>query len=131
MSIPEPPASYEFGELEPPRTNTHTVVVSARIVDAATSEVLSRIVDWPQPYRFIDFPDPNLIVSIEGEELKLEVRKPAKDVFLSVVKESGEVQWSDNGLDIMPGDPQTVTAKGFEGEKILIAYMGNERGFEM
>lgn len=59
------------------------------------------------------------------------MKRPVKGLVLSVVKGEGEVRWSDNALDVMPGDPQTVVARGLKGEKIFVAYMGNEHGKEV
>ena len=40
------------------------------------------------------------------------------------------VRWSDNALDVFPGDPQVVEVRGLLGKraKVRAAYMGCERG---
>lgn len=128
MQVPEPPSSSssEFAELEPKRTLTHTVVISARLIDAQTNEVLSRIADWPQPYRFVEFPDPELQVEVSGEKVTVSAKKPAKGVIFSINGE-GNVTWSDNGVDVVPGDPQEFIAKGLNGRRLKVAYMGGEK----
>lgn len=128
MQVPEPPSSSgsEFAELEPKRTLTHTVVISARLIDGQTNGVLSRIADWPQPYRFMEFPDPELQVEVSGENVTVNAKKPAKGVVFSII-EGGNVTWSDNGIDVVPGDPQEIIAKGLNGRRLKVAYMGGEK----
>ncbi|KAL1661316.1 glycoside hydrolase family 2 protein [Schizophyllum commune] len=125
---------------DPAWTTSCTVVVQARIVARGSSSlgtegaVLARGADWPQPYRYLRFPDPGLKVTVgdAGEdgarEVVLESAKPAKGVFFTV-KEGGEhLRWSDNALDLMPGDVQKVTVWGLrEPETLRVAYMGREK----
>ena len=60
--------------------------------------------------------------------MTVEVQRPVKGLFLYPCKEDDEIRWSDNALDVMPGDPQVITAIGLKGKKILTAYLGNEQG---
>lgn len=130
----------------PPSTSavdpSHSVVVSARIVDVDAAEaegsVLARYADWPQPFRFVDFPDPELDVKFEGAVVRVAVGRPIKGLFFTVDEEGGEgalgrqetVRWSDNAIDVFPGDPRVVRVRGLEGKraKVRAAYMGCERG---
>ena len=116
---------------------SHSVVVGARLVDAVSGQVLARYADWPQPFRLVDFPDPGLDVRFEGTTVRVAVEKPVKGLFFAV-DEEGEgalgrqetVRWSDNAIDVFPGDPQTVEVRGLMGKraKVRVAYMGCERG---
>ena len=36
------------------------------------------------------------------------VQKPVKGLLLRVEGSGEDVTWSDNGIDVFPGDPQTV-----------------------
>lgn len=114
-------------------TTTYSVVVAARLIDKETGQILARFTDWPQPYRYLDFPEPGLEVSIEREtsKLTLSVIKPVKGLVLSVQGEGEEVKWSDNALDIMPGDPQVVVAYGLGDRAVSVAYLGHEKGYEV
>jgi len=129
MRCPGPPPD----EPNSTTTTTHSVVVAARLIDKETGEILARFADWPQPYRYLDFPDPGLTVSIEKETSKvnLSVDKPVKGLVLSVLGKGEEVKWSDNALDIMPGDPQVVVAFGLGERAISVAYLGKERATEV
>lgn len=95
-------------------------------------EVLSRFSDWPQPYRFIDFPAraEDIHIAIDHENITIRVDKPVKGLVLSVLdgkdEESDEVKWSDNNLDLAPGDSQEVVARGLKGRRIGYCMMGRE-----
>ncbi|KAI0671265.1 glycoside hydrolase [Trametes maxima] len=113
-------------------TPSHSVVVSARLVSTQKEGiVLARYADWPQPFRYVDFPDPGLRVRVAGEKVTVEVDRPVKGLFLTVDGADAEpTKWSDNALDVFPGDPQTVEVHGLTGKgvKLRAAYMGCERG---
>ncbi|KAI1789937.1 glycoside hydrolase [Ganoderma leucocontextum] len=116
---------------------SHSVVIGARLVDAASGAVLARYADWPQPFRLVDFPDPKLDVKFEGANVRVAVEKPIKGLFFTA-DEEGEgalgrqetVRWSDNAIDVLPGDPRVVQVRGLVGKraKVRAAYMGCERG---
>lgn len=118
-------------------TTTFSVVVGARLLDCESGDVLARFADWPQPYRLIDLVDPGLKVSThsdQGEEnsvLYLEVKVPAKCVVLSVTGEGEDPKWSDNALDLMPGDKQFVTVHGLKGRSIQVSYLGKEKASDI
>ncbi|KAI0642837.1 glycoside hydrolase [Trametes meyenii] len=112
-------------------TASHSVVVSARLVSTEEGSVLARYADWPQPFRYVDFPDPGLRVRVAGEEVTVEVERPVKGLFLTVDGADMEpAKWSDNALDVFPGEPQTVEVRGLAGKNVRLraAYMGCERG---
>jgi beta-mannosidase len=107
-------------------TASYSVVAAAKLLDLATGEVLSRFADWPQPFRHVDFPEPGIKLSVSGEEITVEVTTPVKALVLSADGDGKEVNWSDNALDVMPGDKQIVIARGLEDRAIKVAYMGKE-----
>ncbi|KZO92286.1 glycoside hydrolase family 2 protein [Calocera viscosa TUFC12733] len=118
------PTTYPGGD--PKTTLSYSVIVAARLVDAETKEVLSRYVDWPQPLKLIDFPDPALNVTVSGDKVTVDVKQPVKGLWLDVAGETDSVKWSDNAVDIMPGDPQTLSAKGLNGRKLVVQHVGKE-----
>ena len=133
MRVPGPPMPQNVNAVD----SSHSVVVGARLLAADSGEVLARYADWPQPFRLIDFPDPKLDVKVEGEKVTVAVEKPAKGVFFTVDEEGEgvlgkpeEVRWSDNALDVFPGDPQVLEVRGLAGKraKLRVAYMGCEHG---
>ncbi|EJT97015.1 glycoside hydrolase [Dacryopinax primogenitus] len=119
------PDTYPGGDPKP--TLSASIIVSARLVDVESKEILSRYVDWPQPFKLIDFPDPILSVRVDGDEVKVDVRHPVKGLWLDVAGETDTVQWSDNAIDVVPGDPQTLKATGLNGRALVAQYLGKEK----
>ncbi|KAJ6506424.1 glycoside hydrolase [Mycena vitilis] len=113
-------------------TPTHSVVVGARLLDPASGAVLARFADWPQPFRFVEpalLREPTLTVVVDAltGEVTVNAERPVKGLWLSAVGEGLDVKWSDNSLDVMPGDPQVVLAQGLEGREVAVAYLGREK----
>ncbi|KAL1676287.1 glycoside hydrolase family 2 protein [Schizophyllum commune] len=103
------------------------IIVSARLLDA-DGTVLSRYANWPEPFKFIKFPPVeavglNISVADDGETVLLSVKKPVKGVILDVDGE--DVKWSDQALDLVPGDAQQVRAAGLSGRKIEARFLGD------
>jgi beta-mannosidase len=75
-------------------------------------QVVARDVDWPQPFKYLDFADRGLEVrqqpgSSAGQQvLLISSRKPIKCL---VFEERKNVRVSDSAIDIVPGDEQVVT----------------------
>ncbi|KDR77609.1 hypothetical protein GALMADRAFT_65886 [Galerina marginata CBS 339.88] len=117
---------------EPLSVSSARVVVSARLVDIESGKVLARHSDWPEPYRFLQPPNPDLTIKVDAQKsdgetlIKVHVTRPAKCLVLSTEEPGLKVNWSDNALDLVPGDEQVVVAKGLNGRKIKVAYFGRE-----
>jgi beta-mannosidase len=83
----------------------------------------------PEPFKFIKFPpikDIGLKITTDydNETIRLSVKKPVKGVILEVEGET--VKWSDQAIDLVPNDPQTITAKGLAGRDVRVRYLGDE-----
>ncbi|KAL5534294.1 hypothetical protein ACEPAG_756 [Sanghuangporus baumii] len=134
--IPEPPFekaspfSVDLIQWQPKRTRTHTIVIGAKLLDAQSGEVLSRAADWPQPYRYYSPPDPGLNIIVRDEMITVSAQRPVKGLVFSV-REEENVRWTDNGVDVMPGDSQVIKATGLRGKKLYIAHFGKERAWEI
>lgn len=82
----------------------------------------------PEPFKFIHFPpvaELNLkaTVGADGESVILTTSKPIKGIVLDV---DGEVvKWSDQAIDLVPNDPQTIKAAGLNGRDIKIRFLGD------
>ncbi|KAF7301631.1 Glycoside hydrolase family 2 protein [Mycena indigotica] len=112
---------------QPPRTRSSQVprpiVVSARLIDR-DGNVLGRYSNWPEPFKFINFPaDTAIKVEVDGEQVTLSTNRPVKGVVLDV--EGTDVKWSDQAVDLVPGDPQQIRARGLDGRKVLLRYLGD------
>jgi beta-mannosidase len=111
-------------------TTSYSVVVGARLLDPASGEVLARHADFPQPLRFIEAYNPGLKVVVKDDTVEISAEKPVKGLVLSLKgdgKDEKEVVWSDNGMDVMPGDAQVVTGKGLGGREVEVVYLGKEK----
>lgn len=98
-------------------------VLAARLwVD---DRVVARDVDWPQPFKYLDFADRGLEVTAkvgatdEEQILHISARKPVKCL---VFEERDGIRLSDNAIDLYPGDQQTVTATGLRGDASPLKY---------
>lgn len=98
------------------------VVLQARVL-GAEGEVLARYSNWPEPWKYLTFPDPGLRIDVDGDEVTITVDKPVKGLVLDT--EGDEADWSDQALDMFPGDSQVVTAKGLNGRKVTARYIGD------
>jgi beta-mannosidase len=91
-----------------------SLVIGARLLKDGT--VLARATLWPEPFKYLTLPDPEIkIERLDGQTIRIAALRPAKGVWLT----SGNgIRWSDNMLDVLPGDPQVVIAQGL-GESIV------------
>jgi len=62
---------------------------------------------------------------VNDETIKLDCLKPIKGIVLDVEGEE-DVKWSDQAIDLVPGDPQTITAIGIKGRKVFARYLGDD-----
>jgi len=90
--------------------------------------VLARYANWPEPFKFIKFPTKKEVgldikVGPDGETVTLSAKRPVKGVVLDV--EGEDVKWSDQAIDLVPGDTQVVTAVGLNGRTIKARYVGD------
>jgi len=104
-----------------------TIIVSARLL-AADGAVLGRYSNWPEPFKYITFPSPGDVglvaqVSSDGESVQLSVKRPVKGVILDV--EGEDAKWSDQAIDVVPNDPQTVRVTGLNGRVVRARYLGD------
>ncbi|KAI0005036.1 glycoside hydrolase family 2 protein [Russula compacta] len=104
------------------------IVVSARLLDEDRSIVLGRYSNWPEPFKYIHFPDVKdlglKITSIgDGESVELSAQRPIKGIILEVKGE--EVKWGDQAIDLVPGDPQIVKAIGLKSREVKARFLGD------
>lgn len=62
-------------------------------------------------------------VGPDGETVTLQALKPIKGIVLDV--DGDDVKWSDQAIDLVPGDPQTLRAVGLNGREIKIRFLGD------
>jgi beta-mannosidase len=99
------------------------IIVSAKLINE-NGEVIARYSNWPEPFKFINFPaDTEVKVTVDGGSVSLSTNRPVKGLVLDV--EGPDVQWSDQAIDLVPEDPQTVQAIGLNGRAVKLRYLGD------
>jgi len=103
------------------------VVVSARLLDE-TGQVLARHSNWPEPFKRIKFPSARelgleLTIGADGESVHLSCKRPIKGLVFDV--KGDDVRWSDQAIDLIPDDPQTVKAVGLRGREVNVRFLGD------
>ena len=95
-------------------------VLAARLwVDG---RLVARDVDWPQPFKYLDFRDRGIEVREINQNLSTENGKGQRKVALStrkpvkclVFEERDGVTVSDSAIDVVPGDDQIVEIDGLK-----------------
>ncbi|EIW73529.1 hypothetical protein TREMEDRAFT_42399 [Tremella mesenterica DSM 1558] len=97
------------------------IVLHATIQDE--TGIIARYSYWPEPYKYLSFPDPILEVRVEGEKVNVKCEKPVKGLIFDVNGE--EVRWSDQALDVFPGDERVICATGLNGREVKVRYLGD------
>jgi len=120
-----------------------TIIASARLLDDGI--VIARHSNWcvtltrlippsrisrhsrPEPFKFIKFPPVEdigleIIINHDNETLRFSSRRPVKGIVLDV--EGDAVKWSDQAIDLVPNDPQTIEAVSLKGRKVNVRYLG-------
>lgn len=96
----------------------------------------------PEPFKYLTFPTPQevslrLDVSLasstedgnggdglEGcDAIRVGVERPIKGLVLDV--EGEDAGWSDQALDVVPGDDQVVRVWNLKGRKLKARYLGD------
>ncbi|KAF2719673.1 glycoside hydrolase family 2 protein [Polychaeton citri CBS 116435] len=92
-------------------------VLAARIwIDG---KVVSRDVDWPQPLKYLDFSEREVDVIQSDGEIKVTAARPTKGL---VLEERDGVVLGDSGMDVVPGDEQTIAAQGLESSSAELSW---------
>jgi len=82
----------------------------------------------PEPFKYLHFPDVKdlgfkITQGEDGESVALSTQRPIKGIVLEV--ESEGVRWGDQGIDLVPGDPQVVKAIGLKGRTVKARFLGD------
>jgi beta-mannosidase len=95
-------------------------VVAVKV--SAGGKVVARAVLFPEPFKYFSWSNPGFALErLDGDRVRIRVQRPAKGVWL---QSHDGVTWSDNMLDLLPGDPQEIAAAGLGDGKIHIRSLG-------
>lgn len=107
-----PLQSTELGSYLSKYNQDGSVVISARLFQGGT--VIARATHWPEPHQYLTYPDPGLQVTFQGENIfTVSVQRPARGVYFAA---PGATNWSDNMIDLLPGDDQIIHAVGISDQ---------------
>lgn len=86
-------------------------------------KLIARDTDWPQPLKYLPFPDRGVKVEVKGDAMHVSVQRPVKCL---VFEERQGCHLTDSAIDLVPGDEQVITVKGLKkGDKALDwTYLG-------
>jgi beta-mannosidase len=101
--------------VNPPSCDAFVILAKLTI----DGQVISRDVDWPQPYKYLDLGrDCGLKVRLSGCRRLIEISalKPTKGLTFN---EWPGLYFSDNGFDVVPGEEYTVEVKGLKKGELL------------
>jgi beta-mannosidase len=97
----------------------HFVIHAALWVDGAQ---ISSDVSWPDPIKYLDFPDRNVEVKYLTQGLvQVSAEKPVKGF---VFDERQGVTLSDNGFDLIPGDEPRLVQVGGSDDELTWTFVG-------
>ena len=57
------------------------------------------------------------------DEIRVGVERPIKGLVLDV--EGEDARWSDQALDVVPGDDQVVKVWNLKGREVKVRYLGD------
>ncbi len=60
----------------------------------------------------------------DGASVMLSTKRPIKGVILDV-DGAQDAQWSDQAIDLVPDDPQTVVVRGLGGRPVRARFLGD------
>ena len=64
-----------------------------------------------------------IVTGSDGESVELSTARPIKGIILDV--EGEPAKWSDQVIDLVPGDPQIVKVIGLNGREVKARFLGD------
>jgi beta-mannosidase len=113
-------APNQATELERFAYGGESVLVASALL-LVPGKVLARAALWPEPFKYLTLPDPGVDVRrLDESTVRVRADRPAKGVWL---QGGPEARWSDNMLDLLPGDEQTITAQRFGNAEVQVRWL--------
>ncbi|KAH0443845.1 glycosyl hydrolase family 2 [Colletotrichum camelliae] len=101
-----------------PENDVPFVIYATLVVDEV---VVAEDFSWPQPLKYLKFPDRKVKVVAEEGRLVVSAEKPVKGF---IIQEERGMKLSDNGFDIVPGVEKVISVQGIEAKKLRWTYLG-------
>ncbi|KAI1438944.1 glycoside hydrolase family 2 protein [Xylaria sp. CBS 124048] len=103
-------------------------VIHAVVRQMSDGPVIASDTYWPQPLKYLDFPDRQVAfraVGNGGRDLVVTAARPTKGL---VFQETRGVTLSENGFDVVPGQEVRVNVTGGSGQSLRYTYLGAPDG---
>ncbi|KIV79563.1 hypothetical protein PV11_07115 [Exophiala sideris] len=84
-------------------------VLAARIW--VNGQLVGRDTDWPQPLKYLQFPERNVKVEVFGDEMHVTADRPVKCL---VFEEREGCHLTDSAIDVVPNDKQIIRVRGLK-----------------
>lgn len=133
----KPGQNTELGAVKNPDTLTEEslIILSATLVEPSTGTAEARLVDWPEPFRYLQWhPATKVELSVRKladdddwtDEVRVVANHPVKGCMLYVGYDEGEDGlWEDNMLDLMPGEELVVRAKELNDRAVQTRFLND------
>ncbi|KAK0702866.1 glycoside hydrolase superfamily [Apiosordaria backusii] len=83
---------------------------------------VSSDISWPDPLKYLDLSERGLHVEYIGhDQVRISAEKPVKGFVFS---EKEAVKLSDNGFDVLPGEPVVVKVEGAKAQELEWTFVG-------
>ena len=124
-------ATTEVFDIKLPKSRTAEkeaviMATSLRFLDAQGSQspILARCTNWPQPYRYLDMPTPDLSILVRQDKVFVKPNNVPVKGLAFYADDVDKVQLEDNLVDLVPGDEQIIVAQGLGGGSVRFMYCG-------
>jgi beta-mannosidase len=108
----------EFGSY--PLAPAEPLICAAQLL--VNGSVIARATLWPEPLKYLDLPDPGLeLIRLPNDQIELRCARPAKGIWLSA---GDDIAWADNNIDLLPDEPQIISAPGLGTQPISVRWLG-------
>ncbi len=115
-----PNRASELGEVV--SQQDENCMLAARLL--VQGEVRARATLWVEPFKYLRLPEPGIVVKrLDDGRIQVSTARPAKGVWLECAEQDTVVHWSDNMLDLVPGDTQVVSAEGLGDADVEVKWL--------
>lgn len=113
------------------------IVLCARLVDPISGTTLSRVVDWPEPFRYLHWAADTAVVakvvdnapgSYWQKHVCLQTNRPVKGCFVSAAGQDSPEDgptWEDNMVDLLPGEKIILNVNGLLTNEVEIRFLND------
>jgi beta-mannosidase len=127
-------------------TDESIILLETTLTDAQSGKQVARFIDWPEPYRYLYWPDDTKLSikvspaqrSAESDweddwetRVAISSNRHLKGVWVEPVYNGTEADdemdplWSDNMIDLIAGEEVTLLAKGLKGRDVNARFLAD------